>query len=1077
MTPEQIDRVFGRGRLKMATGDHVEVFREAAARGERRRYTKRFLKTPEGDFGQWTEREWRILARLVGHGIGCVPEVVQFDRGAMGMPLVQTYDAGATVDQWATILPVTRDSRVRRHIFEDCAHWWALAHHCLVALDQVHALELIHLDIKGDNVCIPLGPAHFDPEAPELLLYPLFDRLALIDFAFSLVARESLPNALPIGWQKDYDYQSPRLLQALEAGRQGDLGPTRELDWRCDLYSLGAMLKRYLPDEGLIDDDGAAGWTLERYDDAKRLLLGIREAHDRAASQTRPHREFIAATRARLSEPGLRASLDRGWTLARDARVAPLPASPITPLTRLAPSIRIIVSPRDVDEIRLTARTALRAPPREASATRTAMTTAALVTFGLVIGVASWWVFEGRGDALVAGARSMLELAQTYWDRLVASIPTGDFRTQPPVAPSEPEAPPGPSPAAESTSTPAPAATNDVPRDQAAADADRAPAVEESAARNDAPTPSPSPAAQSVEEDRTNVAPPSLASTPPASHAAVRAPAAPRSGGRVATPSSRAPTVAAKPHGAGRSASVPSRAPTIAAAKPRTGSVNSGKERVAHAAPPKPITSSRVQLAAADAGRVARPTPASENSSSASSAQPAKPATAEKAVAPVANVPVEPLRVESPVVVAQATSEPQRTDTLAPTPSSPPAANPAEPRAQPSPPPAARPRPESRPSSTTTLSSFLDSLFSFARQDGKVAPIEDRGAVVAASPSRAAPRPAPTVVASAAPRDEIPPAVPPAPETAARAQTPPPASNASWGIASPAAAATLPAVGAAPAPSPATPAASSPIVTPLPAPSTQQPAPRMPPPVAVWAEAPARYNVVPYAEYVAQAKRTLGESVFRSAALAEADASRVMGLAATAWTPDEESVIADAARRVWTTRFVPPSGASLAPGVARQFDEAARRAYGEHRDINDVFGLQLRAFGANPSDPDIAGNLAFVYLKLSPPQPETARQVALHAMALRGTRLRAARPDDWTTFAIASALVGREDDARNALYVAVALTRDLDLSCRAVLSSIASYGDPMRRPVRAMMERIQAYGRTRESPYCNWPPQWVANNR
>ena len=251
----------------------------------------------------------------------------------------------------------------------------------------------------------------------------------------------------------------------------------------------------------------------------------------------------------------------------------------------------------------------------------------------------------------------------------------------------------------------------------------------------------------------------------------------------------------------------------------------------------------------------------------------------------------------------------------------------------------------------------------------------------------------------------------------------------------------------------------------------------MPPPVAVWAEAPERYPIVPYAEYVVQAKRVLGDSVVRSASMAEIDANRVMGIAATASMPAEEHVIADAARRTWTASFIPPRGASVSPGVARQFDEAARRAYSEHRDINDVFGLQLRAFGANPSDPDIAGNLAFVYLKLSPPQPETARQVALHAMALRGTQLRAARPDDWTTFAIASALVGREDDARNALYVAVAVTRDLNLSCRAVVSSLASYGDPMRRPVRAMMERIQAYGRTRESPYCNWPPQWVATSR
>ena len=45
MTRDQIDRVFGRDRLKMVTGDHVEVFREAASDGSRRRYTKRFLDT------------------------------------------------------------------------------------------------------------------------------------------------------------------------------------------------------------------------------------------------------------------------------------------------------------------------------------------------------------------------------------------------------------------------------------------------------------------------------------------------------------------------------------------------------------------------------------------------------------------------------------------------------------------------------------------------------------------------------------------------------------------------------------------------------------------------------------------------------------------------------------------------------------------------------------------------------------------------------------------------------------------------------------------------------------------------
>ena len=104
-------------------------------------------------------------------------------------------------------------------MFEDCAHWWALAHHCLAALNEIHALLLVHLDIKGDNLCIPYGPAHFDPGATDAMLYPMFARLALIDFAFSLVSGERLGTALPIGWQKDYDYQSPRLDVFLNLGR------------------------------------------------------------------------------------------------------------------------------------------------------------------------------------------------------------------------------------------------------------------------------------------------------------------------------------------------------------------------------------------------------------------------------------------------------------------------------------------------------------------------------------------------------------------------------------------------------------------------------------------------------------------------------------------------------------------------------------------------------------------------------------------------------------------------------------------------------------------------------------------
>ena len=332
MKPADIERVFGRSRLRMVTGDHVEVYREAAQPGERRRYTKRFLATEAGDFRLWTEREWRILARLVGHGIGPVPDVVQFDRGAKGRPaIVQTYDAGVTVDHWATLLPVQRDGRVLRHVFEDCAHWWALARQCLIALDAIHELHLVHLDLKADNVCIPAWPPGFDPRADGQALFPRFQQLALIDFAFSLVWGESLTTALPIARQTDYHYQSPRLLQALEAGREGDLAPTCQLDWRCDFFSLAAMLRRYLPDpEAPLPDT----WTAPRCAQARLLVRRLLETHDAPRPAQRPHAQLITMASQPLQDSDLSASLQLGWGLAESD--AWIESDSPTPITRIA---------------------------------------------------------------------------------------------------------------------------------------------------------------------------------------------------------------------------------------------------------------------------------------------------------------------------------------------------------------------------------------------------------------------------------------------------------------------------------------------------------------------------------------------------------------------------------------------------------------------------------------------------------------------------------------------------------------------------------------------------------------------
>lgn len=334
----RLERVFGRDRLRMATGSHVEVFREAAAPGERRRYTKRFLATGDGDFRQWTEREWRILALLFGNGVKGIPEVVRFDLGAGdGTSFVQTWDAGPTVDQWATLIPVVRDGRTRASVFEDCAHWFALAHHCLRVLADVHRLRLVHLDLKADNVCIPHDPPQLDPRRPGTMVRPVFERLALIDFAFSLVSGERLATPLPIGAERSYAYQSPRLLAALDAGRQGDLGPTQRLDWRCDLHALAAMLERYLPS---VQSDGTDGWTRQRRDHAALLVERLRACHDTDPPEVDCHDRLLSWSVEPLRDPALMQSLARGWTLAEQAPPAATVTTAPTPMTRLAPPVR-----------------------------------------------------------------------------------------------------------------------------------------------------------------------------------------------------------------------------------------------------------------------------------------------------------------------------------------------------------------------------------------------------------------------------------------------------------------------------------------------------------------------------------------------------------------------------------------------------------------------------------------------------------------------------------------------------------------------------------------------------------------
>jgi predicted Zn-dependent protease len=172
-----------------------------------------------------------------------------------------------------------------------------------------------------------------------------------------------------------------------------------------------------------------------------------------------------------------------------------------------------------------------------------------------------------------------------------------------------------------------------------------------------------------------------------------------------------------------------------------------------------------------------------------------------------------------------------------------------------------------------------------------------------------------------------------------------------------------------------------------------------------------------------------------------------------------------------------PIEIGIAFNDARLLNEAARVAFWRRGSVQEALSLQTQAFGANPLDPEVVSNLAFLHLKQRPRQADSARQLALYALTMHDPRYPEGRIEDWNTLAIASALMGRDRDARNAWFVTLALAPNLEQQCKVAIRAYSTYGEPLRSPVEAMLYRVYSSGRSARSPLCEWPPSWTATSR
>jgi hypothetical protein len=229
-------------------------------------------------------------------------------------------------------------------------------------------------------------------------------------------------------------------------------------------------------------------------------------------------------------------------------------------------------------------------------------------------------------------------------------------------------------------------------------------------------------------------------------------------------------------------------------------------------------------------------------------------------------------------------------------------------------------------------------------------------------------------------------------------------------------------------------------------------------------------------DFGTRANRLMIYDLPRLAQRAQRLVSRVLFIASQSTHVVGDDEILDAASMLDRPTADPVSALPVSQGEAQRLDAAARNEYVRRGITAQGLALQIQAFGADPLDPEVAGNLAFLLLRQHPAQPEAARQLALHALALHGPRFPRGRDQDWTTLAIASALSGRDLDARNALLVSLAVASNVDLQCRAAIDAYSTFGDRLRGAVESVVYNAHASGSSSLSPLCQWPPRWTVGS-
>ena len=350
--------VFDTGRRTIIDCAHVKVERLDTHPVLFSKVFKEFedRKGHKYDYRYWAERENFFLREFLKkqseftHVVQARHLISENDAAKQ----VLTCDAGVTIANWLRVKARYADTATLSHPFQRADMFLRLVRGCLVALKELHEHRIVHCDIKEDNICIPYAPHHdrMNPAADGQKIHLGYEKLKLIDFAFSVAHAIPLTQILVIDPDERLAYQSGLLIAALQADRKsGSPNAVQQLDYRVDLFSLGYMAEK-IAAAGLVAARGGAEGVV---DEILGLVQRLKAFDAGPAPSGLPHDGLLAGidhliARSAAPSASLEFSVDGEWTAEEMAhgRIAGR-QTPLTPVALPLPTpVARPVAPADL---------------------------------------------------------------------------------------------------------------------------------------------------------------------------------------------------------------------------------------------------------------------------------------------------------------------------------------------------------------------------------------------------------------------------------------------------------------------------------------------------------------------------------------------------------------------------------------------------------------------------------------------------------------------------------------------------------------------------------------------------------